>query len=136
MTTTPDAPAEQRPGLGDAIKNVREHATTLAGLEAELARLELKKKFAALGAGVGLFLGAAVLVVYGVGFLFATVAAGLATFLPLWVAILIVTLLLFAFAALLGIVGRSQIRKGTPPVPEQALEEARKTSEALKAADA
>jgi Putative Actinobacterial Holin-X, holin superfamily III len=122
MTTTPDATSEQRPGLGDAIKNVREHATTLAGLEVELARLELKKKVAALGAGAG--------------FLFATVAAGLATFLPTWVAILIVALVLFGFAALLGIVGRSQIRKGTPPVPEQAIEEARKTSEALKAADA
>ena len=134
--TTPDTTAGGRPGLGTAIKNVREHATTLVGLEVELAKLELQNKAAALGAGVALFVAAAVLVVYGVGFLFATIAAGLATFLPTWVAILIVTLLLFLLAALLGIVGRSQLRKGTPPVPEQALEEARKTSEALKAPDA
>jgi putative superfamily III holin-X len=130
--TTPDATASRRPGLGTAVKNVREHATTLVGLEVELAKLELQKKLAALGVGVALFVAAAVLVVYGVGFLFATIAAGLATFLPTWVAILIVTLLLFLFAALLGIIGRSQLRKGSPPVPEQAIEEAKKTSEALK----
>jgi hypothetical protein len=130
MTTPETTPG--RPGLGTAIKDVREHATTLVGLEVELAKLELQKKLATFGAGVALFLAAAVLVVYGVGFLFATIAAGLATFLPTWVAILIVTLLLFLVAALLGIIGRSQVRKGSPPVPEQAIEEAKKTAEALK----
>jgi Putative Actinobacterial Holin-X, holin superfamily III len=130
--TTPETTPGRRPGLGTAIKDVREHATTLVGLEVELAKLELQKKLATFGAGVALFLAAAVLVVYGVGFLFATIAAGLATFLPTWVAILIVTLLLFLVAALLGIIGRSQVRKGSPPVPEQAIEEAKKTAEALK----
>jgi hypothetical protein len=130
--TTPDATAERRPGLGAAIKNVREHATTLAGLEAELAKLELQKKLGALGAGVALLVGAVILVLYGLGFAFATLAAGLATFLPTWAAILIVTLLLFLLAVVLAAVGRSQVRKGTPPVPEQAIEEARKTQEALK----
>jgi hypothetical protein len=130
--TTPDATADGRPGLGAAIKNVREHATTLAGLEVELAKLELQKKLAALGVGVGLLVGAVLLVLYGLGFAFATLAAGLATFLPTWVAILIVTLVLFLLAVVLAFVGRSQVRKGTPPVPEQAIEEARKTQEALK----
>jgi uncharacterized membrane protein YqjE len=130
--TTPDAATDGRPGLGAAIANVRGHATKLAGLEVELAKLELQKKLAALGAGVGLLVGAVVLVLYGLGFAFATLAAGLATFLSTWLAILIVTLLLFLLAAVLGLIGRSQIRKGTPPVPEAAIEEAKKTQEALK----
>ena len=36
-------------------------------------------------------------------------------------------------AGLLGMLGMRKIQKGTPPVPEQALAEAKKTSEALKA---
>jgi hypothetical protein len=33
---------------------------------------------------------------------------------------------------LLGLLAAVKIRQGTPPVPEQAIEEARRTSEALK----
>ena len=60
--TTPETTPGRRPGLGTAIKDVREHATTLVGLEVELAKLELQKKLATLGAGAALFLAAAVLV--------------------------------------------------------------------------
>ena len=70
--------------------------------------------------------------VFALGFLFATVAAGLATFLPWWLALLIVTLGLFLVAAILGLVARAKIKKGTPPVPEQAIHEAKLTTSALK----
>ena len=128
----PPPAANGKRGLGAAITDVRERAKTLAGLEAELAALELKKKLAALGIGVGLFVGAALLALYGLLFLFATIAAALATFLDTWLALLIVTLFLFLVTAILVLVGRSRVREGTPPVPEQAIEEARLTSEALK----
>ena len=36
-------------------------------------------------------------------------------------------------AAVLGLLARALIRRGTPPVPEQAIREAKLTSEALKA---
>jgi len=36
-------------------------------------------------------------------------------------------------AAILGLVARRLIKRGTPPVPEQAIREAKLTSEALKA---
>ena len=131
---TPGSEGNQR-GLGAAVKDVTEHASTWFRLERELALLELKKKFAALGAGVGLFLGAAVLVVYGVGFLFATIAAGLATVMPTWLALLIVTLVLATVGGILAAVGISRIRRGTPPVPEQAIREAKLTKSALKGND-
>ncbi len=120
------------PGLGTAIKQVAEHASNLLRLEIELATLELKQKAAALGVGIALVLGAVVFVVFGFGFLFGTIAAALATFLPTWLALLIVTLLLFALAALLGVIGRSQIRKATPPVPDLAIHEAKVTSAVLR----
>jgi hypothetical protein len=120
-------------GVGGAAKEVAEHASTLAKLELELAGLELKRKVGALGAGVALGIGAALLALFALGFLLATVAAALATVLDTWLALLLVTVGLFALAGVLGAVARGRIRKGTPPIPEQAIREAKLTSEALKA---
>jgi Putative Actinobacterial Holin-X, holin superfamily III len=122
-----------RPGLGDAAKGVAEHASAIARLELELATLELKKKVAALGLGIGLLAGAVAVALYGLGWLFATITAGLATFLPVWLSLLIVTLFLFAVAGLLAYLGIRSVNKGTPPMPQQAIDEAKLTREALKA---
>ena len=120
------------PGLGAAAKQVAEHASSIARLEIELASLELKKKLAALGLGIALGLGALLVLVYAVGFLFATIAAALATFLPTWLSLLIVTLLLFAVTGVLGFLALKRIQRGTPPVPKQAIDEAKLTRQALR----
>ena len=119
-------------GVGGAAKQVAEHASAIARLELELASLELKKKLTSLGIGVGLAVGAGVVAFFMVGFLFATIAAGLATFLPWWLALLIVTLFLGLLVVTLGLIGRSRIQKGSPLAPEQAIREARLTGEALR----
>ena len=117
----PTHATDPHPGLGASAKEVAEHASSLVRLELELATLELKRKLTALAFGIGL------------GFAFATIAAALATAVSTWLALLIVTLGLFALVAILGLLAVGRIRKGTPPVPEQAIREARLTSEALKA---
>jgi hypothetical protein len=119
-------------GVGTAAKNVAEHASSLVRLELELAALELKKKVAALGVGAGLGIGALIMLVFAVGFMYATVAAALATFLPTWLALLAVTLFLLLQVAVLGLLALRSVKKGTPPVPEQAIAEAKLTTEALK----
>jgi len=121
------------PGLGASAKEVAEHASSLVRLELELATLELKRKVTAIGVGIGLGVGAAIVAVFTLGFAFATIAAALATFLSTWLALLIVTLGLFALTATLGLLAFGKIKKGSPPVPEQAIREAKLTSEALKA---
>ena len=118
--------------LGTATKQVAEHASSLARLELELAVLELKRKVASLGIGIGVGAGALIFALFFLGFGFATLAAGLATAMSTWLALLITTLILLGVAGVLGIVAFVKIRKGTPPVPEQAIEEAKRTSEALK----
>jgi hypothetical protein len=118
--------------LGGAVKEVAEHASALARLEIELASLELKKKVAAIGVGLGLLAGAVAIGLYGIGFLFATIAAGLATFLPVWLSLLIVTLVLLAAAGLLAYLGVRSVNRGTPPLPQQAIDEAKLTTQALK----
>jgi len=119
-------------GLGVSAKSVAEHASTLVHLELELAALELKRKAAKLGVGIGLFLAAALLLAYALGFGLAAAAAGIATALPVWAALLIVTVGIVLLAAILVLIGRNSVQKGTPPLPEQAIAEAKLTTEALK----
>lgn len=119
-------------GLGGATKQVAEHASAIVRLELELAALELKKKVVALGIGIGLGVGAGIFALYGLGFAFATVAAAFDTFLPHWAALLVTTGILFTLAGLLGAVALGRIARGAPPVPEQAIAEAKLTAEALK----
>ena len=128
-----DTHVEETPGVGTAAKQVAEHASALARLELELAGLELKSKVGALGAGAGLGVGAAIIVLYGLGFLFATAAVALALVLDLWLAMLLVTIGLFVIAGILALIAVRLIKRGTPPVPEQAIREAKLTQEALKA---
>jgi hypothetical protein len=39
---------------------------------------------------------------------------------------------IFVLAAILALIGVNSVQKGTPPVPEQAIAEAKLTTEALK----
>jgi hypothetical protein len=128
---TPETEHEA-PGLGATVKSVSERASSLVRLELELAALELKRKVASLAVGIGLALTAAVLLVFALGFGLAAIAAGIATALPWWASLLIVTAGIVLVAGILGLLGVRAIKKGTPPVPEQALMEAKLTSEALK----
>jgi predicted PurR-regulated permease PerM len=119
-------------GLGAATKAVSERVSSIVRLEIQLAVSELKRKVVALGLGIGLVVGAGIFLLFVLGFAFATIAAAFATFLSTWLALLIVTGILFAIAGALGFVGVTLLAKGTPPLPEQAIEEAKLTTEALK----
>jgi Putative Actinobacterial Holin-X, holin superfamily III len=118
--------------VGAAAKEVAEHASAIGRLEVELASLELKRKAVALGMGAGLGAGAAVFAVFGLTFALATVAAALSLLMPVWAALLIMTGCMFLVAGITGVLALGRLRRGTPPVPEQAITEARLTSEAIK----
>jgi hypothetical protein len=126
----PTREAEQ--GVGSAAKQVAEHASTLARLELELALLEVKRKVAALGVGIGLTVSAGLFGLFALGFGLATVAAALSLVVPAWLALLIVFGALVLLSVILLFVGLGAIRKGTPPVPEQAIHEAKLTTEAIR----
>jgi hypothetical protein len=132
MHTRETDPHTNDVGFGTAAKQVAEHASALARLELELAGLEVKRKLAALGVGVGLGVGAAVFLLFMLGFGLATIAAALATFLPTSLALLIVTGFLLLVGGLLGFLALRSIRRGTPPVPKQAIREAKLTTQAIK----
>jgi protein-S-isoprenylcysteine O-methyltransferase Ste14 len=94
--------------------------------------MELQRKFKSLALGIAFGLVAALFLLFMLGFAFATAAAALATTMSTWLALLIVTGALLVLAGLLGALAVGRIKQGTPPVPQQAIYEAKLTTEALK----
>jgi F0F1-type ATP synthase membrane subunit a len=119
-------------GVGAAVKEVAERTSSIVRLELELAALELKRKVVSLGVGIGLGIGAGVMLVFMVAFVYAAIGAALALVMPTWAALLVVAGILLLQAALFGLLALDRIKKGTPPLPEQAIQEAKLTTEALK----
>jgi hypothetical protein len=119
-------------GLSGATKRVADHARSFVRLELQLAAAEVKRRVAALAVGIALAAVAALLGLTALLFGLAAATAGIATTLPVWLSLLIMFGGLFLAAGMLGIVGLVLLKKGAKPVPEQAIEEARLTTEAIR----
>lgn len=114
-------------GLVSQAKSVKRRIQALVQLNLELAKLEGKQKATSIGVAGGLGVAAAVLAVYGIGFAFATVAAGLSEVLAWWLSLLIVTAVIFLLAAIAAFLAKRFARKASPPKPAAAIEEAERT---------
>ena len=121
-------------GLAERARAIKTRALTLARLQIELATLEMKRKAKWIVVAAALAVVALVAVLYGIGFVFAAIAAGIAEVLPLWAALLIVALLLFLTAALLLLAALRTARKAGPPRPVETVEEAQETARELRGA--
>ncbi len=119
-------------GIGDAVGDVAASARKVAKLELRLAIAELREKAAALALGIGAGISAGVLALFGIGFAAATLAAALELAFPAWLSLLIVTGVFFLTAGALGVLAYLAIGHAVPPVPSQAVEEAKLTTQALK----
>jgi hypothetical protein len=110
------------PTLGALVHDMTEQMSTLVRDEMRLAQAEMTQKGKAAGLGVGLFGGAGVVALYGVGTLIATVVLLLSLAMAAWLAALIVTVVLFAVAGVLALQGKSNLSKATPVQPEEAID--------------
>jgi uncharacterized membrane protein YqjE len=124
-------PGTDQESLGTAAKEVAEHASALARLEIRLAVLEVTRKAKSLALGIVLAAAAVLLLLYALGFGLASIAAAIP--LSTWASLLIVTAGLLVIIALLGFFAVQALKRGAPPTPDQAIEEAKLTTEALKA---
>jgi Putative Actinobacterial Holin-X, holin superfamily III len=118
-------------GIAAAAREVVDHARAIVKLEVRLALAELRQRLAVAGMGVGLVAGAAVFGFLAMLLLVATVAAAIATALPVWLALLILALACGLFAGVLALTA-VQLFKRASPVPKQAIDEARRTAAALR----
>ena len=119
--------------LGSIIKDLTADISMLFRSEIALFKLEIKEAIGKLGTGGGLLAGAAFLALIGLAFLFVTITLGLVALgVPAWLSALIVTLTLFAAAAVLGIMGKKKLQT-VNFVPTDAIEHVKSDIDTLKA---
>lgn len=109
------------PTLGALVQDMTEQMSTLVRDEMRLAQAEMTQKGKAAGLGIGLFGGAGVVALFGVGTLIATVVLLLSLAMSAWLAALIVTVVLFVVAGVLALQAKSSVSKATPVQPEEAI---------------
>ena len=118
--------------VGELVQRMSQQTASLVRQELQLAQIEMKEKGKRAGLGAGMFGGAGVFALYGVGALIATLILVLATFLEPWIAAAIVTVVLFAIAGVLALTGKKEMEQATPAAPEQAIESTKQDVDELK----
>ena len=127
-------PETAEKSLGEIVNDVSQKATLLVREEIELAKAEVTTKATRIGKGVAAFGGAAFVALLGLIFVFQTLAWGFTDWLnvKIWVGFLIVTVILFVVAVAAAIVGMRFVKRGSPPTPDMAIEEAKLTRETIE----
>ena len=108
--------------VGDLVQQLSQQTATLVRQEMRLAQVELQEKGKRAGIGAGMFGGAGLVALYGVGAVLAAVIMLVATAIEPWVSALIVGVVLLATAGIIALLGRKQVEQATPPKPERAME--------------
>jgi hypothetical protein len=120
--------------LGEIVSDVTSKAQLLVREEIALAKAEVSVKVSRLAKGAVGFALAGFFALMMLIFLLHMLSLGFADWLSLkvWVGYAITTALLLLFTGLAALFGVRMMKKGSPPVPEMAIEEAQKTRAALK----
>jgi uncharacterized membrane protein YqjE len=122
--------------LGEIVSDVTSKTTLLVQEEIALAKAEVAEKVSRLVKGVVSFALAAFLALLMLIFVFHTLAWGLSDWLGVktYVGYGLTTALLLLLTILSALIGLRMFKRGAPPTPEMAIEEAKKTQAVLKEA--
>jgi hypothetical protein len=122
--------------VGEIVAEVSEKASLLVRQEVELAKAEVTDKVSKLAKGAAVGAAAGVFLVFGITMFFHFGAWFINDLFDwsnlVWPGYGIVTLILFIFAAIAGLVAQRLFKKGAPPTPDLAIEEARLTRAELE----
>jgi hypothetical protein len=107
---------EAQPSIGDLVSEASKQVSILLHSEIELAKLELRSTVKNAGTGLGLFAGAAVVLVFSLTFGFFALAEGIAALgLDRWLAFLIVFVAQLLVVGLFVFVGIKKVKKVKAP---------------------
>ncbi|MDP9192988.1 MAG: phage holin family protein [Acidobacteriota bacterium] len=124
---------ERERSLGTIFKELTSDLSNLFRSEIALLKLELQESASKLGGGAALLAAALFLSLIGLAFLFVTITLGLVAMgVPAWLSSLIVTLVLFAAAAVLAMMGKKKL-ESVNFVPTDSIDHIRGDLDALKA---
>jgi hypothetical protein len=115
--------------LGQIVAEVSEKASLLVREEIELAKAEVTAKISKLTRGAAVAGAAGVFLIFGITMLFHTLAWFLSDLFDwdIWLGFLVVTGALFLLAGLSAFIAMRLFKKGSPPTPDLAIEEAKRT---------
>ena len=134
MPDTSDDDKSTPQQLGHTVAEISEKASLLVREEIELAKAEVSQKVKVLGKGAAVAAVAGVLAVFGLVYFFHFVAIALADWVfddrLVW-GYAVVTGFLFLVAAIAGMLGLRWIKKGSPPTPDMAIDEAKRIKETV-----
>jgi hypothetical protein len=137
MTGNGMPPDDASKSLGDIVADVSEKASQLVREEIELAKAEVTDKVSKLTRGAAVGAAAGVFLVFGITMFFHALAFFLNDVFnwesDIWPGYLMVTLGLFLLAILAGLLAMRLFKKGSPPTPDMAIEEAKRTRAELEA---
>jgi hypothetical protein len=131
-TTAAQPGGAQDGSTAELVRQLSEQVTKLARDELRLAQLEMTRKGKRAGLGIGIFGGGGLLALYGLGCLLAAAIIGLATAVTAWLAALIIGAGLLLAAAAAAVIGKAQLGRAKPPVPEQATASVKADVEEIK----
>lgn len=128
------APSDDRK-VGELVFDVTERVSVLVREEIALAKAELTEKVTNLVKGSVVGIAAGVFVLLGLAMLMHAIAWLINDLLGIegsvWVGFGIEALLWFVVAGIAGLIAFRVVKKGAPPVPEMAIEEAKQTKATL-----
>jgi hypothetical protein len=130
------APPSADKNLGEIVAEVSEKASLLVRQEIELAKAEVSSKVSKLTRGAAVAAFAGVFLIFGITMFFHTLAwflFDLFDFSQIWYGFAIVTGILFLLSILAGLFALRLFKKGSPPTPDMAIEEAKRTRADLEA---
>lgn len=118
--------------MAELVKQLTEQSQALARKEVELAKLEVTEKAKRTGIGAGMFGGAGMVAVAAFGALTACFILAINLVLDAWASALIVAGAYGIVAVLLAVMGKSNLQKGTPPAPQEAMQSTKEDVEWVK----
>ena len=120
--------------LGDVVSEVSEKASLLVREEIELAKAEITEKVTKLGKGAAALAAAGTLAVFALIYLFHALAwffVDLFNWNTVWPGYLLTVGVIIVMGAIAGGLGVRWLKGGSPPTPDLAIEEAKRTREML-----
>jgi len=132
VSSSAQSPPERAASTGELVKQLSEQVSLLVREELEMARLELARKGRFAGLGMGMYGASGLVALYAIACLLAAAIIAIAGEIRPWLAALIVGLALLVVSAVAALVGRSRMRRATPPIPEQAVEGAKADVEEVR----
>lgn len=118
--------------VAQLVNDLSEQTSRLVRNEAKVAISEMKTKGKRFGIGAGLAAGAGVIALYALGVLIAAAVLALAIVLPAWASALIIGGGMLLFAGVLGLVGKQQVQRATPPIPRETVLSVRKDIDTVR----